>query len=155
MKKIWGILFLMMVVIGYCAAQDSNAARRVGGTWVEEKNTEDFLGIAVTIIGNTAVVHVVDRNGYCAKFADASGNMARGTISVNGNQIAGFASHIWGNFFNNGGGYWKEVKEWAKEVYYEDDYDDYHGDAEIVFMQYMATIKGNKMIIGDLVLTKQ
>jgi hypothetical protein len=128
-KKIFSFLFLTMVVIGYCAAQDSNAARRVGGIWVEDKNTEDFLGIAVTIIGNSAVLHVVDRNGYCAEFADASGNIARGTISVNGNQIAGFASHIWGNFFNNGGGYWKEVKEWAKEVYYEDYY---HGDAEIV-----------------------
>jgi hypothetical protein len=69
---------------------------------------------------------------------------------------------MWGNFFNNnGGGYWKEVKEWAREVYYDDDYGDYHSDAEIVFVQYTATIKGNKMtvyseFIGDIItLTKQ
>jgi hypothetical protein len=161
MKKVFGFLFLAMVVIGSCVAQNSDSARRIGGTWVEDKNTDFLLGIAVTIVGNSAVLHVVDRNGYCAKFADVSGNIARGTISIDGNQIIGFASHMWGNFFNNGGGYWKEVKEWAKEVYYEDEYDDYHSDAEIVFVQYTATIQGNKMsvyseFIGDIItFTKQ
>jgi hypothetical protein len=161
MKKVFSFLLLGMVILGYSYAQNSNAAPRVGGTWVEDKNNEFFLGIALTIVGNSAVLHVVDRNGYCADFADASGNIARGTISINGDQISGFVSHMWGNFFNNGGGYWKEVKEWAKEVYYEDEYDDYHSDAEIVFVQYTATIQGNKMsvyseFIGDIItFTKQ
>jgi hypothetical protein len=162
MRKVFSFSFLAMVIIGYCAAQNSNVAQRIGGTWVEDENTDlSFFGIAVTIIGNSAVLHVVDRNGYCADFADVSGNIARGTISINGNQIAGFVSHMWGNFFNDGGGYWKEVKEWAREVYYEQDTGDYHGDAEIVFVQYTATIKGDKMsvysdFIGSMVtLTKQ
>jgi hypothetical protein len=161
MKKVFWVLFLAMVVIGYCAAQNSSAAQRIGGTWVEDKSTDFLLGIAVTIVGDSAVLHVVDRNGYCAEFADASGNIARGTISIKGNQIVGFVSQMWGNFFNNGGGYWKEVKEWAKEVYYEVEYDDYHPDAEIVFVQYTATIQGNKMsvyseFIGDIItFTKQ
>jgi hypothetical protein len=161
MKKVFGGLLLAMVVIGYCAAQNSNVTQRIGGTWIEDKNNNFLLGIAVTIVGNSAVLHVVDRNGYCANFADVSGNIARGTISINGNQIVGFVSHMWGNFFNNGGAYWKEVKEWAKEVYYEDEYDDYHPDAEIVFVQYTATIQGNKMsvyseFIGDIItFTKQ
>ena len=155
MKKVFNCLFLAMAVTGYCSAQNA-----IGGTWVEDKNTEDFLGIAVTIAGTNAVLHVVDRNGYCAQFADGSGNIARGTIRIKGNQITGFVSHMWGNFFNKGGSYWKEVKEWAREVYYEPDYDDYHEDAEIVFVQYTAKIQGNRMSVysdfaGAITFTKQ
>jgi hypothetical protein len=48
-----------------------------------------------------------------------------------------------------------------EEVYYEDEYDDYHPDAEIVFLEYTATIQGNKMsvyseFIGNIItFTKQ
>jgi hypothetical protein len=166
MKRGFSFLFFAMAVIGYCAAQNSNVMQRIGGTWIEARTSERiFYGIAVTIIGNSAVLYVIDRNGYCAKFADESGNIARGTISITGNQIEGFVSHMWGNFFGNlignGVAYWEEVREWSRKVYYDDDEGDYHGDAEGLFKPYIATIKGNTMIVnsdffgGMVTLTKQ
>jgi len=62
MKKAVIFIFLTMVVIGSCAAQSANDAKRIVGTWVSENS-------AVTLVFNANGTGTFTREGETENFS--------------------------------------------------------------------------------------